>query len=414
MQIGLLASTMRSIWRILSLALFVLVVLFHTGMMRPPEPPSTDGQPDIEVFVREDCPHCTAAKVFLEKLKETQPDLRIVIQDVGRDRQALARLAGLAQQRGVRPMGVPAFFLREQLILGFASEETTGARIKALLSRPPPLSSKEPSKGICDLEATTPCAIQSQDHPGPVDRIDIPFLGRRPIPEFSLPLLTLFLGFVDGVNPCAMWVLLFLLSLLATLQDRKKMAFIAGIFVVMSGVVYFAFMAAWLNMFFIIGTSRVTQLVLAGAAILIGVVNVTDSVSRRGRYVFGIPQSMKPTLYAKMRAVIQAHYMREAVIGVVLLAALVNILELACTAGLPALYTEILSLHPLSWWEYYAYLGLYNLAYIADDAVMATIGVLTLSHKKLQVQEGRWLKLLSGVVMLGLGLLLLAAPMWLM
>jgi threonine/homoserine/homoserine lactone efflux protein len=85
-------------------------------------------------------------------------------------------------------------------------------------------------------------------------------------------------------------------------------------------------------------------------------------------------------------------------------------IEFVCTAGFPALYTQVLSQQGLTTWAYYGYLGLYNLAYIADDAVMVTIAVVTLSHHKLQEREGRWLKLISGLVMLGLGLLLLLAP----
>ena len=92
------------------------------------------------------------------------------------------------------------------------------------------------------------------------------------------------------------------------------------------------------------------------------------------------------------------------------LALMVNIFELACTAGFPALYTQVLSQQSLDWWGYYGYLGLYNVAYIADDAVMVSITVVTLSHRKLQVQEGRWLKLISGRVMLGLASLLIGAP----
>jgi uncharacterized membrane protein HdeD (DUF308 family) len=88
-------------------------------------------------------------------------------------------------------------------------------------------------------------------------------------------------------------------------------------------------------------------------------------------------------------------------------------IELLCTAGLPAVYTQILIWHDLPWWGYYGYLGLYNVAYMLDDSLMLTIAVVTLGRRKLQEQEGRWLKLVSGVVMLGLGVVLLVKPDWL-
>ncbi|MFO0733155.1 MAG: hypothetical protein U0361_19750 [Nitrospiraceae bacterium] len=105
----------------------------------------------------------------------------------------------------------------------------------------------------------------------------------------------------------------------------------------------------------------------------------------------------------------QAEHLVRGLIGVTVLAILVNVVELLCTAGFPALYTQIL-MQQLPAWHYYGYLALYNLAYIFDDAAMVTITVITLSHRKLAEREGRWLKLAGGAVMIGLGLILLVKP----
>jgi uncharacterized membrane protein HdeD (DUF308 family) len=98
---------------------------------------------------------------------------------------------------------------------------------------------------------------------------------------------------------------------------------------------------------------------------------------------------------------------------VIVLAVLVNMVELLCTAGFPAVYTHVLTLRKLPWWAYYGYLGLYNLAYMLDDTILLLIGVVTLSRHKLQEREGRWLKLRSGIVMSALGITLLVKPEWL-
>ena len=123
-----------------------------------------------------------------------------------------------------------------------------------------------------------------------------------------------------------------------------------------------------------------------------------------------IPAAAKPGLYARLRRIVQAENLTGALIGIVILAGLVNVVELLCTAGFPALYTHILSTQALATWQYYGYLGLYNAAYIFDDALMVTIAVITLGRHKLEEREGRWLKLISGAVMIGLGLLLLVKP----
>jgi hypothetical protein len=228
--------------------------------------------------------------------------------------------------------------------------------------------------------------------------------------QIGLPAFTIIVGLLDGFNPCAMWVLLFLLSLLVSLRDRRKMVLIAGTFVFVSGFVYFAFMAAWLNAFLFIGLSRAMQIALGVTAVLIGGVHIKDFFAFGAGPSFSIPESAKPGLYARMRRILEAEHLPATLLAVVTLAALVNFVELLCTAGLPALYTQILTLQQLSWWEYYGYLTLYNVAYIFDDTLMVGAAVITLSRRKVQEVEGRWLKLISGAVMTALGLMLLVKP----
>jgi len=149
---------------------------------------------------------------------------------------------------------------------------------------------------------------------------------------------------------------------------------------------------------------------MGGLAVGIGVLNVKEFWAFGQGPSLAIPESVKPGLYARIRKILAAEHVSQAMIGILVLATLVNMVEFVCTAGFPALFTQVLSQQGLTTIEYYGYLGLYNLAYVADDAVMVTIAVITLSHRKLQEREGRWLKLISGLVMLGLGLLLLFAP----
>jgi hypothetical protein len=192
------------------------------------------------------------------------------------------------------------------------------------------------------------------------------------------------------------------------------MVLIGGTFVAVSGVVYFAFMAAWLNLFLLVGLSWATQVGLGGVAVLVGALNIKDFFAFGRGVSLSIPAVAKPGVYARVRRILQAEHLPGALAGVMVLAVLVNTIELLCTAGLPAVYTRILTLRHLPWWAYYGYLGLYNIAYMLDDGVMLTLAVVTLGRRKLQEKQGRWLKLLSGIVMLGLGVALLAQPAWLL
>ncbi len=232
--------------------------------------------------------------------------------------------------------------------------------------------------------------------------------------ELGLPLFTLALGLLDGFNPCAMWVLLFLLSLLVRLQDRRRMAMVAGTFVLASGAVYYAFMAAWLNVFLLVGMTAALRVGLAVLAMLIGLINMKDFFAFRRGVSLSIPASAKPGIYARARAILKAESLPASLVAVAALAVVVNFVELLCTAGLPAIYTAVLTSQGLSPLAHYGYLGLYILAYIADDALMVGTAVLALGSGKLTESGGRLLKLLSGVVMLALGVVMLLRPQWLM
>ncbi|MFN9720513.1 MAG: hypothetical protein ACK58L_17580 [Planctomycetota bacterium] len=242
------------------------------------------------------------------------------------------------------------------------------------------------------------------------DQMDVPIFGRLSTRELGMPLFTIAVGLVDGFNPCAMWVLLFLLSILVNLRDRRRIIAIAGTFVIVSGLAYFAFMAAWLNVFVLIGYLRPIQIALALMAIVIGSIHVKDFFAFRQGISLSIPESAKPGIYARVRSIVTAESLTGAVAGAITLAILVNIVELLCTAGLPALYTNILMHQGFTASTRYAFLSLYILAYMFDDGLMVLTVVWTLSKTRLQETQGRWLKLLSGVAILLLGVIMLVRP----
>jgi len=208
-------------------------------------------------------------------------------------------------------------------------------------------------------------------------------------------------------------VLLFVLSLLAAQRDRRRMALIGGTFVFVSGAVYFVFMAAWLEAFLWVGLSRTLQIGLGFVALGAASIHIKDFFAFHRGPTLSIPESAKPGIYARARRIIQARSHLLALGGAAALAVVVNLVELLCTAGLPALYTQILASRQLSTGAYYGYLALYDAAYMLDAAVMLSIAVVTLGRRKLQAREGRWLKLVSGAVMAALGLILLLKPAWL-
>ncbi len=380
-----IASVLRT------LLLFVCLLFAHAspGADAATAAPALDfpapGQ--LHVYVREGCPHCAEAKRFLAGLAGSRPGLQVVLREVDRDSAARDALMAISEAVGAWPPGVPTFVYGDRVLVGFDDAEHVGAELLRLLDEAPPL---------------------------PRDRVESSLFGTLSASELGLPLFTLTLGLLDGFNPCAMWVLLFLLSLLVRLQDRRRMAMVAGTFVLASGAVYYAFMAAWLNVFLLVGMTAALRVGLAVLAMLIGLINVKDFFAFRRGVSLSIPASAKPGIYARARAILTAESLPASLVAVAALAVVVNFVELLCTAGLPAIYTAVLTRQELSPLAHYGYLGLYILAYIADDALMVGTAVLALGSGKLTERGGRLLKLLSGVVMLALGVVMLLRPQWLM
>ena len=370
----------------------------------------------IEVFSRPGCPYCVRAEAFLDALEARRPDVDVVYHNVLADPAALARLRQIAADAGHERVAVPAILVGGELIIGFDQPETTGAQIEALLERargPAPEAGGAGGAGGAGAPEA-PEAPEAIEQPrAPPEEVVVPLFGRVSASELGLPLFTVVIGLVDGFNPCAMWVLLFLLSLLVNLKSRARMALIGGTFVLVSGAVYYAFMAAWLSFFLLVGISRGVQVVLGLVALGVGAIHIKDFFAFQRGISLSIPASAKPGIYARVRRIIQAENLGGALVTVVVLAAMVNMVELLCTAGLPAIYTQVLASHALPAWKDYLYLLLYIIIYMLDDALMLTIAVVTLGRRKLQERGGRWLKLLSGVVMAILGLLLVARPEWL-
>ncbi|MFM8331298.1 MAG: glutaredoxin family protein [Candidatus Methylumidiphilus sp.] len=397
------ARWLAAFW-IFTLAFFPVFALAATPAEQPP---------DIEVFVRAGCPHCAKAKAFLGTLQQEQPGLRISIRDVSEDPAALERLKHIAESLHVNAVRVPAFAVGGLLILGFTDEISSGPLLRDALARKAPAAATATDHGAsCEAEDSFACGadagMPAAASVPPPQRFQIEFLGYTlTLEEVGLPLFTVAMGLMDGFNPCSMWVLLLMISLLAPMNDRLRMLAVAGTFVAVEGVAYFVFMAAWLNLFLLIGLSRASELAIAAIAIVAGAINLKDFWAFGWGVSLSIPAAAKPGIYARLRAILQAENLAGAMAGAVVLAVLVQIVEFLCTSGFPALFTRILTLKEPDAFGYYAYLLLYNVAYMFDDIVILGIGVVTLSQHRLQEREGRWLKLLSGLVMVGLGIYLI-------
>ncbi len=335
------------------------------------------------------CAHCQGALEWLPELMAAYPNLAVEKIAVNEDAENRALFVETAKKFGTEPAGLPAFFIGDDAFYGFYKDKTCSLLIDKV---------RELS-GIAEDEA---CASERE--------ISVPFLGSIRTDRVSLGQLTLVLGLLDSLNPCAIWVLTFLLSLLAHTRSRKKMLVVGGTFVLISGVVYFAFMAAWLSLFNVIGMHKAITVVLGLVAVVMGLINLKELFFFKQGVSLMIPDSAKPKIATRARKILNEQNMVLAVAGTALLAGFANVVELGCTVGLPAIFTKVLSSRGISTGGQLGYMALYNVYYVIPLALIVGAFAWTMGHFRVTEKTGKVLKLVSGVVMLALGITMLVKP----
>ncbi|MDP2963475.1 MAG: hypothetical protein Q8N54_12010 [Sulfurimicrobium sp.] len=359
--------------------------------------PGPDGRMHVQLyfFWSLTCPHCLEARPFVESIPTERPWVTLHSLELTRHPEHARMYQEMAAQLNQEAVSVPALLFCGEMHLGWDKAGTTGVEI------------------LQQLDACQERVIAGATAPemqAPSERISVPVLGDIDPLHVSLPLLTIAIAALDAFNPCAFFVLLFLLSLLAHQKSKKRMLAIGGIFVLLSGLMYFAFMAAWLNLFQLLGNLVWVTIAAGVLAVFVGAVNIKDFFAFGRGLSLSIPESRKPDIYRRARAIIGADNLPAMVAATVFLAIAANFYELLCTAGFPMVYTRLLTLSGQPEGMRYLYLALYNLVYVIPLALIVLAFVRSMGARKLTEREGRLLKLLSGTMMLELGALLLIAP----
>ncbi len=374
---------------------------------------ASDGTPVVRLyyFYSPTCPHCQAAAPFIDELQARWPWLEVQKFAVKDNRKNARFYYETALSLGTQALSVPGFVFCRQVLIGYDDAETTGAEIADALEKCHAQRLANPvAKVATPTAGVTSGAADSVGNVETGTTVRLPLLGTVDAKAFSLPVLTLVLAGMDAFNPCAFFVLLFLLSLLVHARSRARMAVVGGTFVLFSGLVYFVFMAAWLNVFLVAGELRVITVVAGLLALTVAALNIKDFFWFKEGPSLSIPESAKPGLFRRMRGVVASGSLGPMLASTVLLAIVANSYELLCTAGFPMVYTRVLTLAKLDTWQYYAWLAVYNVIYVIPLLAIVIVFVRTMGARKLTESEGRVLKLVSGFMMLGFGLLLLLAP----
>ena len=246
------------------------------------------------------------------------------------------------------------------------------------------------------------------------DLINIPYIGEKSVAELSLPFVTIVLGILDGFNPCAMWILLFLISMLLGVKDSKKRWILGSAFIITSGLIYVLFMTAWLNLFLMIGYVKWIRIIIGLVAIGAGSYNLYDYFTKKEEGCGVIDDKKRKDIFGKIKRIIKTQNIFIALFGICSLAIGVNMIEMVCSAGLPAIFSSILSLSNLSMIQYIFYIALYIFFFMLDDMIVFGIAMVTLQVVGINSKYEKLSRIIGGIIILIVGLLLIIKPELLM
>jgi len=345
---------------------------------------------EVHFFYIDGCSSCEKQKPFNEELAARYPSISLRYHNA-LDEAALLRK--MLDDRGIdRTPPIPVTIFENQVFMGWDSEETTGAVIEralqlCLAGECPPPTGEEPGSGI-----------------------DLPIFGRIVFADYSLAALAVILGLVDGFNPCAMWVLVYLISLVATLKDRRRIWLIVGSFVLASGVLYFLLMTAWLNLFLLIGFLRPVTIVIGLVALGGGIWQIREFIKARGEVVCEVTgEESRAKTMARMQKIVSSPVTFATILGIIALAFVVNSIEFVCSAAIPMVFTQVLALSNLSAFQYYGYILLYVTFFMLDNLIIFGSAAVALTSS-LGVRYAKYSRPVGATILVILGVLLVFAP----
>lgn len=414
------------------------LIVFAVFLLLPVGAKADEKVINIHLFYGNGCPHCAAEEEFLSDYLKDRTDVKLYKYEIWYDSHNQELLSKVQKEMGTtNKNGVPFTVIGKKTIVGYAdgvtdeqikdainyylnndyrdyAGEITGKVKKTEVKED---TIKDESKTEDKTENKIEKADDTKDSDQTDENVTVPVLGKINAKKVSLPILAVVLGFVDGFNPCAMWILIFLITMLFNMKDRKKMWILGLTFILTSGIVYLMFMLAWLNLATFISKIAFIRLLIAVIALVVGLINVykyIDSLKKKDEGCDVVDKKDRKKIMEKIISITHEKKFIIALLGIMVLAASVNIIELMCSIGIPLLFTQILAMNNLSTFSYMIYMFIYIFFFLIDDIVIFIISMVTLKVTGLSTKYTKYSHLVGGIIMLIIGLLLIIKPELLM
>lgn len=423
------------------------LIVFAVFLLLPVSAKADEKVINIHLFYGNGCPHCAAEEEFLSDYLKDRTDVKLYKYEIWYDSHNQELLSKVQKEMGTtNKNGVPFTVIGKKTIVGYAdgvtdeqikdainyylnndykdyAGEITGKVKKAEVKEETTKDeSKTEDKKENKIEKADDTTSTQKEKDKALDEVNKtlkthPILKKINVKNVSLPIIAILLGLVDGFNPCAMWILIFLITMLFNMKDRKKMWILGLTFIITSGIVYLMFMLAWLNLATFISKIAFIRLLIAVIALVVGLINVykyIDSLKKKDEGCDVVDKKDRKKIMEKIISITHEKKFIIALLGIMVLAASVNIIELMCSIGIPLLFTQILAMNNLSTFSYMIYMFIYIFFFLIDDIVIFVISMVTLKVTGLSTKYTKYSHLIGGIIMLIIGLLLIIKPELLM
>ena len=373
---------------------------------------------NLYLFHGDGCPHCAKEREYLKEIEKEYDDVNIHLYEVWYDTDNQELMEKVKKELNSSTNYVPLTIIGDKYTVGF--NDNTKLMIKNNIEK----CLKEDCEDVVGNvlagktanETTIKKEVKEQKKDKEDSIKDLPILGKVDVKKVSLPIMSAVIGLVDGFNPCAMWVLIFLISMLLGTKDRKKMWILGLTFLFTSAFIYLLFMVAWLNVAIKMNTVIWLRITIAIIAIIAAFINLKSFYKslKKDTGCEVVDSKKRKNIIEKIKKFTLEKSLILGLLGVMTLAVSVNFIELACSAGLPLLFTQILALNNLSKLSYMIYILIYIFFFLIDDIIVFVIAMFTLKITGISNKYSKYSHLIGGIIMLLIGLLMIIKPEWLM
>ena len=398
---------MKKVIKLLILAFFFLLPFNVFGL--------EEEKVKLYLFYGDGCPHCADEKEFLDSIDDKYPNLEIIKNEVWYNDENSLLLDKLEKELKITRSGVPTTIIGEEVIVGY--NYATASKIERAINyylENEYVDVVEQVKNNTYVEKEEKSEFEKiEEETDLSNTIKVPIIGKVNLKKVSLMTAAVIIGLIDGFNPCAMWVLLFLISVLIGMKDKKRMWTLGVVFLLVSAFIYMLIMLSWISIAIKMTTIIWIRNLIAVLALIGAFINIRNYFkSHDGCNV--VDDKKRKKIFKKIRKFTSEKSFVLSILGVVGLAVSVNLVELACSAGLPLVFTELLALNNVSDFMKIIYTLLYVLFFLIDDLVIFIIAMVTMEITGISTKYNKYSHLLGGIIMLVMGLLLIFKPEWLM